>query len=214
MTTVFPRGSEWRRWDLHVHTPDTILNNQFGNWDEYLNEIKSRPEVKVVGATDYMVLTNYSRLKTFKDAGRIPNVELVVPNLEFRIAPPTDKATAVNIHLLISPDDPQHEREIQNALARLDWEYQGRKYSCVPDQLAALGRAFDASITDDRTALVAGATQFKVDFTRFRDWYNNEQWLRRNSLVSVAAGSDGVSGFRRDGAWVALRDEITRFSQI
>jgi AAA15 family ATPase/GTPase len=39
-------------------------------------------------------------------------------------------------------------------------------------------------------------------------------WLRTNSLVAVAAGADGLSGFRRDGAWVALRDEITRFSQI
>ncbi len=25
------RGSEWRIWDLHVHTPETAKNNQFGN---------------------------------------------------------------------------------------------------------------------------------------------------------------------------------------
>jgi len=39
-------------------------------------------------------------------------------------------------------------------------------------------------------------------------------WLRKHSLIAVSAGADGVSGFRRDGAWAALRDEITRFSQI
>ena len=25
----FPRGSEWRKWDLHVHTPGTKLNNKY-----------------------------------------------------------------------------------------------------------------------------------------------------------------------------------------
>lgn len=25
----FLRGSEWRRWDLHVHTPETKKNDQY-----------------------------------------------------------------------------------------------------------------------------------------------------------------------------------------
>jgi hypothetical protein len=161
-----------------------------------------------------MSITNYSKLKLFKLEGRIVNIDLLIPNIEFRIAPPTDKATAINIHLLVSPDDPQHEQEILNALARLDWEYNKRKYSCLPDQLMALGRAFDPNIKDNGAALRAGVTQFKVDFTRLRDWYNAEPWLRSNALVALAAGADGLSGFRRDGAWAAHRDEVTRFSQI
>jgi hypothetical protein len=24
------RGSEWRRWEPHVHAPGTVMNNQFG----------------------------------------------------------------------------------------------------------------------------------------------------------------------------------------
>jgi ABC-type cobalamin/Fe3+-siderophores transport system ATPase subunit len=207
-------GSEWRQWDIHVHTPETILNNQFGDWEEYLKEIESHPHVRALGVTDYMSITNYSKLKTFKNGSRITNIDLLIPNIEFRIAPPTDKATAINIHLLVSPDDPQHEQEILNALARLDWEYNKRRYSCLPAQLIALGRAFDPAIKDDGAALRAGVTQFKVDFTRFREWYSAEPWLKRNSLVAVAAGEDGLSGFRRDGAWAAHRDEITRFSQI
>ena len=83
-------GSVWRRWELHVHTPETILNNQFGDWEEYLKAVEAHPDVKVLRVT-------------------------------FRIAPPTEKATAINIHLLVSPDDPHHEQEILNALARLDW---------------------------------------------------------------------------------------------
>jgi hypothetical protein len=208
------RGSEWSRWDLHIHTPETILNNQFGTWEEYLKAIEEYPDVKVLGVTDYLSITNYSKLKAFKDNLRLSNIDLLIPNIEFRIAPPSDKATAINIHLLVSPDDPQHEREILNALARLDWEFDKRRYSCLPDQLVALGRAFDSDIKDERAALRAGVTQFKVDFTSFRDWYHSEPWLKENALVAVAAGTDGLSGFRRDGAWAAHRDEITRFSQI
>jgi hypothetical protein len=59
---MFPRGSEWRRWDLHIHTPDTVLNNQFGSWNDYLNVIEASQDVKVLGVTDYMTIDNYSKL--------------------------------------------------------------------------------------------------------------------------------------------------------
>ena len=207
-------GSTWRRWDLHIHTPDTILNDQFGDWDEFLTVIEGQDAVKVVGVTDYFSIGNYSKLKQDKEAGRIPGIDLLIPNIEFRIAPPNDNARAVNIHLLISPDDPNHEVEILNALGRLTWEYGDRKYSCVPDQLMALGRAFGDAAIDDHAALQAGVTQFKVDFSSLRNWYHSEPWLRGNSLVAVAAGDDGLSGFQQDGAWAGYRQEITRFSQM
>jgi hypothetical protein len=57
-------GSEWRRWDLHVHTPDTALNNQFGDWDAYLAAIEAQSDVKVLGVTDYMSIENYSKLRS------------------------------------------------------------------------------------------------------------------------------------------------------
>ena len=207
-------GSIWRRWDLHIHTPDTILNDQFGDWDEFLAAVEGQTAVSALGVTDYFSITNYSKLKQYKEAGRIPGIDLLVPNIEFRIAPPNDNARAVNIHFLVCPDEPNHEAEIVNALGRLSWQYGGRNYSCLPDQLVAFGRAFDSAVVDDRAALRAGVTQFKVDFTRLRDWYHSEPWLRANSLVAVAAGDDGLSGFQQDGAWAGYREEITRFSQM
>ena len=41
----YPKGSEWRKWDLQIHTPFSILNNQFGDpnneetWDNYVKEL-------------------------------------------------------------------------------------------------------------------------------------------------------------------------------
>ena len=208
------RGSEWRRWDLHVHTPDTVLNNQFGDWNEYLSTIEAQSDVRVLGVTDYFTITNYSKLKQFKAEGSIPEIDLLIPNIEFRIAPPNDKATAVNIHLLVCPDEPNHELEIERSLARLTWEYGGKLYSCLPDQLVALGRAFNPNAVDNRAALQTGVKRFKVDFTTLRDWYNKEHWLRENSIIAVAAGDDGLSGFLQDGAWASYREEITRFSHM
>ena len=211
---MYPRGSEWRRWDLHVHAPGTLLNNRYRDWEEYLQAIEAQNEVRVIGVTEYLSLETYSRLKRYREGGRIRNIDVLIPNLEFRLAPPTERATAVNIHLLVSPDDPEHEQQINNALGRLFWEFNNQRYSCVPNQLVAFGKAFDPTIRDDGAALSMAARQFKIDFSAFRDWFNRERWLRENALVAVAAGADGLSGFRRDGAWVALRDEITRFSQI
>ena len=47
-------GSYWRKWDLHVHSPSSILNSQFGDdWERYINTLESLNDISVVGITDY-----------------------------------------------------------------------------------------------------------------------------------------------------------------
>ena len=41
VSTVYGRGSEWRRWDLHIHAPGTALADQFGDWDEFLDAVEA-----------------------------------------------------------------------------------------------------------------------------------------------------------------------------
>ena len=64
----YPRGSEWRRWDLHIHTPETLLNNQYeGNdWKQFIKKI-NESSVDVIGITDYMLLDNYKKLYQRKE---------------------------------------------------------------------------------------------------------------------------------------------------
>jgi len=41
---MIARGSEWRRWEPHIHAPGTVLNNQFGGrdpWGAYLSALES-----------------------------------------------------------------------------------------------------------------------------------------------------------------------------
>ena len=58
-------GSIWRRWDPHIHTPGTVLNDQFGDeaaWEDFLQRIEtSNPQIEVLGITDYYSLDNYEK---------------------------------------------------------------------------------------------------------------------------------------------------------
>ena len=58
------KGSEWRKWDLHVHTPKTKLNNQYKSesnvWREFCEKIE-KSDVDVFGITDYFSLENYTK---------------------------------------------------------------------------------------------------------------------------------------------------------
>ena len=51
--TKFPRGSEWRRWDLHIHTPGTAKNDNFSGenldekWDQFYSYIADYIDDKV-----------------------------------------------------------------------------------------------------------------------------------------------------------------------
>lgn len=53
----YPKGSEWRIWDLHIHTPGTAKNDQYGNdeaaWEAYIAKLEENTDVAVLGITDY-----------------------------------------------------------------------------------------------------------------------------------------------------------------
>src|SRR5579862_6530989 len=105
----YPKGSEWRKWDLHLHSPATLLNNQFAGanpdekWERYVQRLESFQDVCALGITDYCSIDGYKKLWEFKNAGRLPNVHLILPNVELRLLPVTDQNRPINVHLLFSP---------------------------------------------------------------------------------------------------------------
>jgi hypothetical protein len=95
------KGSEWRKWDPHVHTPASVLNNGFGpDWDSYVKNLFGtllHKGIAAVGITDYFTIDGYKKLtqeylnNTAKMAGLFSTQEieairniLVFPNVEFR----------------------------------------------------------------------------------------------------------------------------------
>ena len=63
----YPRGSEWRKWDLQVHTPFSALNNGYGNdfsaYAKKLLEKAIKNQVAAVGITDYFTIQGYTEFR-------------------------------------------------------------------------------------------------------------------------------------------------------
>ncbi len=97
-----PRGSMWRKWDLHIHTPGTKLNDKFSSWEEFLSTIE-KSDLSVIGVTDYFSIDNYKKVIEFKEKGRLKNVDLILPNIEFRLSEENKEGEFINIHIIFSP---------------------------------------------------------------------------------------------------------------
>ncbi len=209
------RGSEWRRWDPHIHAPGTLLNNQFGgDWEAYLSAIESRsPLIQAIAVTDYYVTETYEEVLRYKAAGRLKNVELIFPNIELRLDVAA-KSGFVNIHLLVSPEDPDHVAEIQRILKRLDFQAYEQRFDCSRDELIRLGRRADPSLNNDRAALEFGATQMKVSFETLRKVFNENEWAKENILIAVAGGTGDGTGGVRQAADATIRREIEKFAHV
>lgn len=199
-----------------MHAPGTQLNDLFtGNdpWEDYVAKLEaSTPALEVIGLTDYYNTDTYARLREAKDKNsRLPNCKTLFPNIEMRLGLGTAAGSWVNVHLLVSPEDPKHLEELNRILSSLTFSALDDRFSCTPAELTRLGFKADPTIKDEGAARRHGSTQFKVNFDQLKSIFNDFGWARGNILVAVAAGADGTSGMQ-DGADATLRREVERFA--
>jgi hypothetical protein len=215
---MLSRGSEWRRWEPHIHALGTAMNNQFNGptaWEDYLTALEqASPVIEAIAVTDYYVTDTYEEVLRQRGAGRLPRARLVFPNVELRLDVATAKGGFVNLHLFVSPEDPNHVEELRRLLSRLQFNVMQDRFDCTKEDLIRLGKKADPSIADDGAALSYGANQFKVNFQKLREVFFESGWAKKNVLVAVAGGAtDGTSGVR-EAADQTLRREIERFAHV
>lgn len=104
------RGSEWRRWDLHIHTPYTKLANGYLGeseddiWNKYIDILEASP-VEAFGITDYYSFNNYITLidryfQKYPDSNKV-----FFPNIEFRFSEAISKNNDnPNVHVIFDND--------------------------------------------------------------------------------------------------------------
>jgi hypothetical protein len=211
-------GSRWYRWEPHVHAPGTVLNDQFkgtDSWEGYLNALETAmPPIRAIGVTDYYSTESYERVCEAKRQGRLPGCDLIFPNIEMRLGIGTVKGKWVNLHLVVSPEDPDHLAELKRFLARLSFSAYDDSFCCNKDDLVRLGQRFDSKLTDSVAALERGSEQFKVSFDPLKQAYLASAWAQQNILIAVAGSeTDGTSGVR-DAADATLRQEVEKFAHV
>lgn len=198
----FIRGSEWRRWDLHIHTPETQKNDNYAGstpeekWNQFYSTIDSyvgdgsdpTKNVVALGITDYLSIDNYK--KVIAD-GRLPkSIKLVLPNVEMRIQPMAAESP-VNIHFIFDP-------EIVSSLdsrffGNLKFSYADTKISATKDELIRLGRLLDPD-AGEKAAYSLGISQFVPSLDSIKEVFEDKE-LRNATIIGVSNNnSDGASG--------------------
>lgn len=107
-----PRGSEWTRWDLHVHTPASLIQH-YGSggvdpWEAFMSDVEALPpEFSVIGINDYLFLDGYKRVTQEHRAGRMQNIALFLPIIELRLnhfGGTEAQLSRANLHVMFSEE--------------------------------------------------------------------------------------------------------------
>ena len=94
---LFIRGSEWRKWDLQIHPPESKLNDQYslddsnGIWSKFIDCIK-KSDVTVFGIADYFSIDGYVKLMDKVKHEQQLKQKVFFPNIEFRMDISLNKA--------------------------------------------------------------------------------------------------------------------------
>jgi hypothetical protein len=201
------RGSEWRRWDLHVHSPVSALANNFPHkqdgapdWDQYLSALEMLQGFAALGITDYFSVDGYREISKSKSAGRLANIDLLLPNVELRLDNLVYRSTdeeetprRLNLHVIFSDEVTPDEIE-EHFLRELKFNYVGtpqtrnevRKVSRV--QIEELGnRIKKEQPTFSGSDFEVGCTVITVDVNDVKEALNARPSVFKNKYLVVLA---------------------------
>jgi hypothetical protein len=181
------RGSEWRKWDLHIHTPKSIIQHYGGDtpeaWEKFITQLESLPpEYKAIGINDYIFIDGYRKVLEYKDKGRLSNIDLILPVIELRV----DKFSSIgdeawkkiNLHVIFSnewtPDiiEAQFLNAIQHSI-KISPDIEGIDFKGVAtrEALEEIGKRIKQSskIAIDWPDLKVGFWNINFDYKTVKD---------------------------------------------
>ncbi len=227
----YVRGSEWRRWDLHIHTPNTKKNDQFigstleDKWENFYSDIDQYvkkdnspvSQIACIGITDYLSIENY--LKVIDDKKLPDCIKLVLPNIEMRIQPIAHDSP-INIHFLF---DPEFATQIESRFfAKLSFTYSNTNFSASKNELIRLGKEIAHDLSDAE-AYKKGIEYFVPSISEVKKLFESDADLRDHVIIGISnSTSDGVSGATNhsdylesgDNQLIAFRQDIYKFADV
>jgi predicted ATPase len=208
------RGSEWRKWNFHVHTKGTNKNDQFTSTsleDFFYTFFKSAYEkrIEAIGITDYFSIDRYKdAVKYVSDIeSKIDNLTqsklfiddevkfiksiFLFPNVELRITPTTKKGKFINLHFLFNPKIiDQIENEFFNKLSNVE------NYLMNYDSICQYAKLLNSNLNPDQLYKY-GIDNYNVEFGKIKTLLETNKLLKNNSIIAISSKSnDGVSGLK------------------
>lgn len=170
------KGSNWNRWDLHIHSPLTNLNCKYNCDIEQFSKTIKEKQISVIGLTNYFIIHEEEYNEVVAKLGKDV---LVIPNIEFRTNDRNADNDFINIHVLFNPDTTTI-KQINEWLSRIEVNNIASSTSvyCTKENLQSIGYA-NVTISLDRLI-----EQLKKDFT-LKDYI-------------VAGVPNGYGGFHPD----------------
>ncbi len=219
---IMQNSSTWNKWDFHLHTPFSVLNNKFGDpnkkeiWDSYITNVEktaNENNIKAIGFTDYFCIEGYKKVFEYKQKGALKNI-FIFPNVEFRLRESVNQKR-VNYHVLLSPDLRPSDIE-DDFLHNLNFVYQGDPYSSADKHKLKIQRLveFGAMLKREHesfsnlTDLYTGCMNAVVDLEEIKEALSKK--FKGQYLLVLA--EENLSEADWSGQFHALRKQLIQSS--
>lgn len=213
-------GSIWRKWDFHVHTPYSILNNNYGfnpfeigedeleaSFDNFFKRLFTEAvenNIAAIGITDYFMIEGYKRIKEYlsspeKMKACFPDAELrskvesiyVFPNIELRLDTFVGKgSSSVNYHVMFS--DAVSERAIeQNFLHQLQFKHDaGGEKSLTLENIIEFGKTIKDKNGNKGSDLQVGLENVTVGYDTILKVLKKDASFEGKYLIAIPVDED------------------------
>lgn len=206
MTGASERGAEWRKWDLHLHSPGTKQSDGFSGaeaepWNSYC-KILEESDVQVFGIADYFSADGYfNTISRFKDIYPSSG-KFFIPNIELRLNEVVNRAQEeVHIHILFNPLIPGYEKKIAEFLGHLD-----------TTKTDSSGRHISASELSSKDGFEEATTSRFSIRNALSQTFGDKVDLLDHVLIVTSANNDGIRPERGKKRKLLITDEIDKFS--
>ncbi len=146
------KGSIWRKWDLHVHTPASFHwrgGKTFFEMAEKekeaslksLNDTISKSDVDVFCFMDYWTFDGYTAYKEYLTNKSLQETKIVFPGMELRVESPTDYR--LNIHIILS--NSLSSQKLSDFKSNLKIRIGKKEAALSEESLKELAQSFDDS---------------------------------------------------------------------
>ncbi len=157
------RGSEWRKWDLHLHTPASYYNSYTDNWDDFVEDVidaGNKYGIQAFATADYFTIDGFEKLQNYYDkqtqilkSQRVQGKQrkiLIIPGIELRVKEFAADNASINLHVFFDPSVSVTFIR-QNFLEELKFAYQGRSLKLSEQNLLAAGKSISKSFPFNQT---------------------------------------------------------------